>query len=289
MTTTAWYYDFYEKGAFPHQQDLCKAAEWTKCNLEGRQLVSPTHLTGMPANPLTIRLLALREAVNRLQSNVTPINEAIMKQAEKKFSKGKIFEMGGTLITQQSGSIKTGGAPVEVIKISGKRTTIEWRYDITHLALYEFFTNFGSVLDRLAYEIDLLYGLQVKKVDWPKLVDTTKGKDKYWKDLNNKDTKLAKFIKQYKLKLKTALGYRNRLVHDGIIRITADIGLLANKGKAGLSVKLPRDPNNNNSPMDIDAIEFCRQAKANVLKLLGGSYKLMLQHFQTHGKPPWKN
>lgn len=288
MSITSWYFDYYEPGTFPHQQDLCKAVEWTKCNLEGRQLVSPTCLTGMPANPLTIRLLALREAVDRLQSNVTPINEAIMKQAEKKFSKGKMFEMGGTLITQQSDSIKTGGAPVEVIKISGKRTAIEWRYDITHLALYEFFTNFGSVLDRLAYETDLLYGLQAKKVDWPKLVDTTKGKDnKYWKNLNSKDTKLAKFIKHYKPKLKTALDYRNRLVHDGIIKITADIGLLANKGKAGLSVKLPRDPNDNNSPMDVDALEFCRKAKEDVLKLLDKSYELILQHLQTHGKPPW--
>jgi hypothetical protein len=281
MTATPWYYDYHEPGTFPHQQELCKAVEWTRCNLEGRRLVSPTHLTDIPANPLTIRLLALRGAIIQLESNANPINEAIKKQADRAFSKGKMFGIGGTLVTQQSGSIKTSGAPIEVIRISGKRKPIEWSYYITHLALYEFFSNLSSVTDRLAFEIDLLYKLNIRKVDWPKLTDMSPSKDKHWKSLNNKDSNLARFINNYAPKFVKALAYRNRLVHDGIIRLEANFSV------SGLSIYLAQNPDDVNAIMDVDALIFCKHTKEDILRLLDRSYDLMLQHHKTHGNPPW--
>ena len=60
---TPWYYEYYETGVFPHQQQLCDAVRWTKYNLEGQRLKSPTVLSAIRGNPLTIRLLALDEAL----------------------------------------------------------------------------------------------------------------------------------------------------------------------------------------------------------------------------------
>jgi len=296
--TTPWYYEYYEKGKFPHQQKLCKAVEWTGCNLEGQRLVPNTltgadgtktktsKLTGQVANPLTIRLIGLRIALNQLRNKVNQINRTIRKQKVKQFNKGEMFEIKGQFLTASS-SVQTSGAPVDEFEISGEEKPLKFYHVKAHFSLYQFFSNLGSAMDRLAYEIDLLYQLNIPKVDWPKLVDTRPQKDKYWKMLNNKDPMLARFIRNSPSKLEQALSYRNRLIHDGIIRVEVHIGLLVNKGISGLSVKLAEDPNNDGSLMNVDAIDFCLFAKADVLKLVDGSYELMLQHLQTHGNPPW--
>ncbi len=292
LVTTPWYYDSYEPGTFPCQQKLCKFVEWTVCNLEGQTLV-PTiltradgtktntyKLTGQVANPLTIRLLALREALAKLETNVNPIKDAIRQYSEKKFSRGKMFGMGGKLETQDS-SIVTGGAPVEVIKIQGKRKPIEWHCDTAHLALYEFFTNFGSILDRLTYEVNMLYDLGIpKKVRyWSKLTDKT-----YLEKLKNekKDEALADLLKEYRSNFKGAIRYRNRMVHDGVIRVDLKSPILR-----GFNVMLAQDPNNDKSDMNVNAIQFCGKVKSDVLSLLDGSYKHILEHINTHGNPPW--
>lgn len=294
--STSWYYDYYESGAFPNQQTLCKAVEWTRCNLEGRLLDSTTFtqkdedgtekkisspiLKGMPANPLTIRLFALREALNLLEASIKPINDAFDEQWNRLSKETlKCLKWGGKLITQESNSVETHGAPVEIITINGQSKPLEWRYDTAHLALYEFFTNLGSVTDRLAYEINMLYGLNIPKVDWPKLVDL-KSRYKHSAMLNNKDSTLAGYIKNSAPKFTKALAYRNRLVHDGIIRF-------ATRYVEGLTVLLAQDPNNNQSTMDVDALDFCQQTKSETLELLNKSYEIMLQHHKNHGNPPW--
>lgn len=292
---TPWYYDYYEPGAFSCQQKLCKAVEWTECNLEGQRVVPTTliqkmpdgtekknqtiKLTGEAANPLTIRLLALREALNKLETNVNPIKAAIKQYSEKKFSKGKMFGMGGKLEIQDS-SIETGGAPVVVIKIQGKIKPIEWHSDTAHLALYEFFTNFGSVLDRLTYEIDLLYTLGIPRSTryWKALTDS---KRLNLAKLEGKDKDLADLLKDYTKKFEKAILYRNRMVHDGVIRVSLNLPILE------FNVMLAQDPGNDESDMNVNAIQFCDKVKSDVLSLLDGSYKHMFQHFQTHGKPPW--
>ena len=94
-------------------------------------------------------------------------------------------------------------------------------------------------------------------------------------------------MKDYAGKFELATRYRNRLVHDGVIRIEVIIGLVANRGRQGISVKLAENPADDSSQMNVDAIEFCNKAKADVLKLLDRSYALMLQHHQVYGDPPW--
>ena len=272
--TTSWYYDSHEKGAFPHQQQLCVAVQWTKCNLEGQRLKSPTVLSAIQGNPLTIRLLALDEALEHFD-NAKTIDKKIKELAEEQFSKNGHSSMGVTWKDERS-SLNTKGAPIEIIEIAGE--DLEFKHIDIQLALYEFLTNFGSVLDRLAYEINMLYDLGIPKRElyWSNLkkeINLTK--------LDGKDEALTKLLREYSESFKLASRYRNRLVHDGIIKIET------NPSHSGLDIMLAEDPKDDESPMNVDAIKFCNEAKANVLKLLDRSYELMLQHHQNHGNPPW--
>ena len=294
--TTNWYYEFYETGTFPTQRELCRALEWTECNLEGQRVVPTvffkklpdgtekktptTKLTGERANPLTIRLFGVRNKLGQLERIVNEVKSKIKEQEKAQFSAGRPFGIKGTYITSSSTSVETGGAPVERLEISDVKETIEFRHIEVHSLLYELFISFGSILDRLAYEINLLYNLDIQKVDWPKLIGSP-DKAKNLDLLGGKDERLANFVSRAAPKFEKALSYRNRLVHDGIIRIDTDISL------QGLSVILAEDPNNNRSPMNVNAIDFCKRAKVGILELLNESYRLMLEYHKGHGNPPW--
>ncbi|MFC2017321.1 hypothetical protein ACFLUD_02775 [Chloroflexota bacterium] len=263
---TPWYYDYYEKGAFSHQQQLCDAVRWSKYNLEGQKLKSPTVLSAINANPLTIRLLALDEALKHF-NNAKTIDKKIKELAREQFDKNKFFLMGGTW-NAESSSLNTRGAPIEIIEIAGER--LEFKHIDIHLALYEFFTNFGSVVDRLAYEIDKFYELNISRyyLDWGKL--TSKPElDK----LSRKNEVLAKLLSEYRNKFYNATRYRNRLTHDGIIHFEVECR------HTGVFIGLGENPDDE-SAFNVDAIRFCEDKKEEVLTLLDESYKLMLQDYE---------
>ena len=264
---TPWYYDYYEKGVFSHQQKLCDAVRWTKYNLEGQELKSPNLLSAIKANPLTIRLLALNEAIEHF-NNAKMIDKKIKELAREQFDKNKFFQMAGTWIAESS-PLNTKGAPIEIIEIAGER--LELRYIDIHLALYEFFTNFGSVLDRLAYEIDKFYKLNIPRysLDWGKL--TSKSElDK----LSRKNEVLANLLDEYHNNFYTATRYRNRLTHDGIIHFEVE------HTYKGVIINLGEKPDDDESNFNVDAIRFCEDKKEGVLTLLDESYKLMLKDYE---------
>jgi len=266
--TTPWYYDYYEKDSFPHQQQLCDAVRWTKYNLEGQRLKSPTVLSAIRGNPLTIRLLALNEAIEHF-NNAKMIDSKIKELAREQFDKNKFCLIGGTWFAESS-PLDTKGAPIEIIEIAGER--LELRYIDIHLALYEFFTNFGSVIDRLAYEIDKLYELNIPRryLDWGEL--TSKSElDK----LSKKTTVLVSLLGEYRNKFHNATRYRNRLIHDGIINFEVV------PRHTGVFIGLGENPDDE-SAFNVDAIRFCEDKKKGVLTLLNESYKLMLQYYENH-------
>ena len=267
---TPWYYDYYEKGAFPHQQRLCDTVRWTtKYNLEGQKLISPNHLSAIQANPLTIRLLALNEALEYF-NNAKAIDKKIKELAREQFDKNKSFLMSGTWKAESS-SLNTKGAPIEIIEIAGER--LEFRHIDIHLALYEFFTNFGSVIDRLAYEIDKLYELNIPRryLDWGKLASKTE-----LDELSRKNEVLANLLGEYHNNFYTATRYRNRLTHDGIIHFEVE------RGHIGLLINLREKPDDDKSNFNVNAIGFCEDKKKEVLTLLNESYKLMLQDYENY-------
>ncbi len=265
--TTPWYYESHEKGAFPHQQQLCDAVRWTKYNLEGQKLKSPTVLSAIRGNPLTIRLLALNEAIEHL-NNAKMIDKKIKELAREQFDKHKSFLMSGTWKAESS-SLDTKGAPIEIIEIAGER--LEFRHIEIHLALYEFFTNFGSVIDRLAYEIDKLYELNIPRryLGWGKLTSEPE-----LNELSRKNEVLANLLGEYHNNFYTATRYRNRLTHDGIIHFEVELRHI------GLIINLREKPDDDESNLNVDAIGFCEDRKKEVLMLLNESYKLMLQDYE---------
>lgn len=274
---TSWYYASHKKKTFPHQQQLCDAVRWTTCNLEGQELKPPDTLSAIQGNPLTIRLLALDESLKHF-NNAKKIEKRIKQLAREQLDKAEPFLMHGTWQAESS-SLNTKGAPIEIIDIGGEH--FELKHIDIQLALYEFFTNYGSIIDRLTFEINMLYSLGIppKYVYWGTLTNV---KGKYCDILKGKNAELATLLAKFTDKFEMASKYRNRMVHDGIIKVEVDSSIVS---KA--IVLLAEDPNDNNSPMNEDAIKFCMQVKNYILKLLDGSYELMLQHFQTSGKPPW--
>jgi len=218
--------------------------------------------------------------MGQLNRAINHTNAEIKRQLDSQYDKN--YRLPGMMrsLHLQDSVLKTGGAAIEEVVLDNGKVII-MQYDKVHFALYEFFTNLGSILDRLAYEINLLYELGdwvKERLDWRRLTN-----QHYLNKLNGKDQNLTKFIQAQKSNFRKIHKYRNRLVHDSII--SADIETVGFPYR--FHVYLPRNPNNTNSPMDVDAIEFCRKAKADVLKLLDGSYELMLQHLQSHGTPPW--
>jgi hypothetical protein len=73
----------------------------------------------------------------------------------------------------------------------------------------------------LAFEIDLLYELNTKKIDWTKLVDTRLKHDMVWNSLYVKDSQLATYVKKYSSIFEGAFYYRNKLIHVGLIDFEA--------------------------------------------------------------------
>ena len=223
------------------------------------------------ANPLTIRLLDLNEAL-KLFDNAKTIAKKIEELSGEQFDKNKPFGMSGTWKAESS-SLNTKGAPIEIIEIAGER--LELRYIDIQLALYKFFTNFGSVIDRLAYEIDKLYELTIPRryLGWGKL--TSKPElDK----LSRKNEVLANLLGEYHNKFCTATRYRNRLTHDGIIHVEVQYRL------SKRLISLRENPDDDEGTFNVDAIGFCEDKKKEVLMLLNESYKLMLQDYENSDK-----
>ena len=140
MTTTAWYYEYYEPGSFPHQEILCETVVWTKYNLEG-QIATETSLSPSAGNPLTIRLLAVRAALCQLTDYVGKLDSEIKAVTKNQLETKKFVGMRGTYYGKGS-QANTGAAPMEVIKFDGEAKEFEIQHIIIQSALNGFFTNF---------------------------------------------------------------------------------------------------------------------------------------------------
>lgn len=266
---TSWYYASHKKRAFLYQQQLCDAVRWTKYNLEGQKQISPNSLSAIQGNPLTIRLLALDEALKHF-AKIKKIEKKIKELARVQFGKGKIFLMKGTWHAESS-PLNTNGAPIETIDIAGEH--LELKHIDIQLALYEFFTNLGSTIDRLAYEIDMFYELKIPRLqlDWGKLTSEPELAKLY-----GRNNALAKLLEEYHSCFYTATRYRNRLIHDGIIHFEVELNY------GGLIINLREKPDDDKSNFNVNAIDFCENTKKKVLKLLNKSYKLMLEDYKNN-------
>ena len=282
--TTPWYYDYYDPGKFPYQEELCDKMAWF-CGLEDQKRKSQDILSAPIANSLTLRLRSISKAHDRLKIEIHKVNTEINKTAQSQFSQNQPFGWGGTFHTQSS-NLKTEGAPIDEIKIGSDTGNKLYIYHKKiHYALYDFFIDLSSILDRLFYEINMLYKLgnwEKGCLDWNKLVNPKKP-DKL-QILKQKDGRLSKFIENMSGNFNRVSSYRNRLIHDAIVH--TNIGRTIQIPRM-FQVLLPDEPNNLISTNYVDATDYCKKLKSDVLKLLDGSYKLIIENIKTSGNPPW--
>ena len=274
---TSWYYSHHKPGEFVHQQELCDLVRWTKCNLEGQVLKNQNTLSAIQGNPLTIRLLALDEALQHFEQ-IREIEKQVEKSSREQFNKGQMFTMSGRW--EAEGSIyDTQGAPVEVIEIRGR--SFELHHVDIQLALYEYFTNIGSILDRLTFEVNMLFslGIPIRNISWTTLTNTKTG---YIGILQNKNVNIAGLISRFATIIFPVIVYRNRLVHDGIIKFETNISVM------NFGAYLPEDPRYPDRNINVNAVNFCITMRKTVIELLEECYEQMVQHHSNHGKPPWK-
>ena len=281
---TPWYYDYYEKGKFPNQQILCERVAWTH-SIEGQKRITSTSISAPIANSLTLRLRALSKALDKLKREVNRINNAIQKIANVELDENKSFSLYGKFHSQDS-HLKTEGAPAEELEIG---TFHKLRHVIYHKhihnALFDYFTNLGSVLDRAAYEVNHFYQLGdwIKdQIDWTKLTNPN-NKLKLLDKLVIKNPELSKYIREQSIYFKDINGYRNRLIHDAVLNTKIDSEGFPRK----FYIYLPNNPSIPNSKNNKDAVEYCNSLKKSVLKLLNGIYYQILANIESNGKPPW--
>ena len=102
--------------------------------------------------------------------------------------------------------------------------------------------------------------------------------------LKQKDGRLSKFIENMSGNFNRVSSYRNRLIHDAIVHTNIERTMQIPRM---FQVLLPDEPNNLNSTNYVDATDYCKKLKSDILKLLDGSYKLIIENIKTSGNPPW--
>lgn len=213
---------------FDRQVDLCQAVK-KRPNL--KQIVDPD-----PVNPMTLRLLMLDDAYRALEEL-----EASLPQVLLYPQPNAIAISGQNVCSNPFGSpapmpTASGTQPAIVPISSPEPTTLPNPGDegysmpiVSHQQinlvwserpraakfLMEYLFHFGSVLDRLAYEVTELYR-PPQEGNWPK------GRQLGWGNVEIKQT-MEKFVDDAVLEnARQALEYRNRAVHDGYLIV--DIG-----------------------------------------------------------------
>jgi|SRR5271157_510295 len=289
------YYEDYYSGRFPNQQLLCEAIDRNNAGCL---------LQTMEANPLTIRLLVAEDAVNQLEKLIddesnTKISELITVVSTElqtnPFSVG--LNWGTASIYYTSGSGISNPTPYLTDPLGYLRTrqlTPMLRYDSSqlhlvneekyafplasaHIAVYNYFSNYGSVLDRFANEINRLYslGINATKVDWGTIIQKINR-------LVTKDLPLKSAISSYDYSNSDLLlKYRNRLIHDGLIPLRAEVTAL------NRWVVYAPDYFNNPSNLTKNVSELCRNAQNALVKFLNNCYGLILSQLGKNGQPPW--
>ena len=131
---------------------------------------------------------------------------------------------------------------------------------------YQYFTNFGSALDRIAYEIKSLYGERSIKYYY-NLTDPSRTlaqnlRNNGYSDILNITTSTMS------IDLKNVLKYRNRYVHDGILKLLVD--------KFTGDIKIPNDPRDINSSFSNYLNDYCNEKFNNLICLLDKIYGQMI-------------
>jgi hypothetical protein len=290
------YYADYYPGEFPNQQLLNEAIDPNNqaCLLQTDE-----------ANALTIRLLVCAEAVAHLDELIRQETDAKLKRiantlwpnfGSQQRPTGLVwgtqsqFYTGGSGIAypepylhDPSGQYQSYQLPTgfnyQNNRISFDRGQ-EYAFPLVkaHISVYNFFTNYGSTLDRFSGEVNRLFSLLIRadRIDWDEL-------RRHQPQLTGKNTQLSSEIDNYHNRSGARLlRYRNRLIHDGLIRMTAVV-----TGLDQWEVMVPEDPDSPVSPLTQNALNLCRDGLKSLIEFLNTSYGIILSRLSSVGQPPW--
>jgi len=166
----------------------------------------------------------------------------------------------------------SGALSFEVIVCPENHNTRSFHIIEIHKALFGYFTNLSSALDRLAYEINILYQIEMSKpiIDWG-----------YFFGNAHKETPklsiplLFNIVNNHnKQKINWIIECRNRLLHDGILNIEISDTIYL--------PKYPSDPDNSEiTPMKIE----CVNAYWEVVHTIDDLYAGLLTQVKKWGVP----
>jgi len=245
------------------------------------------------SNPMTIRLLLTKEGLEQVKSFCKILHRHIEDPPHYVISEPNLAKTIYTTESSASGCARYHGhyefKPPEdysahpVVTGEGGTTWNEIQVgDIIHLirvnsspvnlfglykGLYQYFTNYGSCLDRIRYEIEKLYGCPTSQIRyWSWLTNPTNQiiswlNQQGWTDLTRITTSAAATT------VKVCSKHRNRLVHDGFLETKI-------KTTSG-EVFLQDDPNNPQTNQWVEVSAYCDEKFKNLIALLDDIYRCM--------------
>jgi hypothetical protein len=289
------YYSDYRPGYFVNQRLLNEAIDPNNhaCLLQTNE-----------ANALTVRLLVAAEAVERLEKAIQRENDKIDDAIHELQYTWSISQWPTGLNWATETQFYTTGSGIacpepylydplgqfQNHRLSPNFTYRNNRILFTdgqgkafplieaHLAIYNFFINYGSVLDCFSGEVNRLYDLQIAAnvIDWSHLARNQR-------DLANKHSALSNAVTDFcQNTAARPLRYRNRLIHDGLIQVAAEV-IASNWWK----VKVVDDPDDPNSLSNTDALVLCQDALRSLIQFVDTCYGIIFARLQAVGQPPW--
>ena len=289
------YYFEYEgnSGKFPHQRVLNEAITNSNCMIQSDE-----------SNAMTIRLLVANESLINL---VREVDNANKKQASFHTMVTNLNlkpDHGLKLVTFNFTEIQTSGSGISNRESFFVDTQRQWenlilpeglyykdysihskndstfRPIIAHKFLYEFFSNYGSILDRFAHELNQLFvlGIDENQIDWGNILKQQITLDKKCNGL------FQRILNFNNNTAKRTMRYRNRFLHDGLIPIQISV----DKNDNGWHIYILDDPDDSLSALNTDALYFCIDCFGELLIFLDDCYLTIYTMIKLTGlQPPW--
>lgn len=238
------YFDDYHPDKLQNQKLLCRILKKTKYSIETDD-----------ANPMTIRLLVTYDNLHMIK--------CLTSQWHSIGPELLITDKENSHITMVSGATS-----YDVIVFPGNDTEKINLIDV-HKALFGFFSNLNSAMDRLAYEIGYLYEIRNKMIDWGLFFGNAFKKPIHPIPL------LESIVNSHdKTKIDWIIECRNRLLHDGILRFE-----LKN------SIYLPEYPRDSARNCSLLMETACDKAFWEIVSIIDAIYGSLLGKINAEGLP----
>lgn len=247
------------------------------------------------SNPMTIRLLLTEEGLHHIKNFCQNLNSQIEDPPKFVYSNPTHRSIYTTTSCASGCAVYQGHYEFEAPASYSLQPTVNGNHGTTwnqisignnsirltrkdsspvnlfglHKSLYNYFTNYGSALDRIRYEIEKLYSCPPADIKhWSWLTDSN-SRIISWLNAQGKNSLVGITTSSKAIDVTKCNKYRNRLVHDGFME--TKIG-----NKSG-EVSIPDDPDNpQNASQWFEVHSFCNQKFENLITLLDDIYGCML-------------